>query len=303
MNQTIIENIKHYIPEEQIRYDEPMNQHTTFRVGGPAKLFITLEREEELAGLVPYLRTVGVPFFILGNGSNLLVSDRGYDGVVIAMAESFRKIVVMGQDMVVQAGANLATVARKALEYSLTGFEFAAGIPGSLGGAVVMNAGAYDGEMKQIIKSVHVMGMDGSTMELSNKDMEFGYRTSVLKKEKFIVLSAVVSLKKGEQAEIRKLMDELAERRREKQPLEYPSAGSTFKRPEGYFAGKIIMDAGLRGYHVGGAQVSEKHCGFVINRGNASADDINDVILHVQEVIKEKYHLTLDTEVIKIGLF
>lgn len=303
MNQTIIENIKHYIPEEHIRFDEPMNQHTTFRVGGSAKVFITVEKEEELAGLVPYLCAIGVPFFVLGNGSNLLVSDKGYDGVIIALSDSFQKVVVMGDEIVAQAGAKLGAIARKALEYSLTGFEFAAGIPGSLGGAVVMNAGAYDGEMKQIMKSVHVMAMDGSIMDLSNTDMEFGYRTSVLKKEKFIVLSAVISLKKGDQAAIRNLMDDLAARRREKQPLEYPSAGSTFKRPEGYFAGKLIMDAGLRGYRVGGAQVSEKHCGFVINRGNASADDINDVILHVQEVVKEKYHVTLETEVIRIGTF
>lgn len=303
MNQTIIENIKHYISEENIKYDEPMDKHTTFRVGGPAKIFITVEKEEELAGLVPYLCKVGVPFFVLGNGSNLLVSDKGYDGIVISLAESFQKIVVMGQDLVVQSGAKLATIARKALEHSLTGFEFAAGIPGSLGGAVVMNAGAYDGEMKHVVKSVHAMSMDGSIMDLSNADMEFGYRTSVLKKDKFIVLSAVITLQKGDQADIRNKMDDLANRRREKQPLEYPSAGSTFKRPEGYFAGKLIMDAGLRGYHVGGAQVSEKHCGFVINRANATADDINDVILHVQEVVKEKYHVTLETEVIRIGQF
>lgn len=303
MIQTLCENMEHYVAKENIRVSEPMSKHTTFRVGGPAKAYVTVEKEEELLGLISYLKKLEESFFIVGNGSNLLVSDQGFDGVVIQLGNSFGEIQVMGDEIYAKAGARLSSIARKAMENSLEGMEFASGIPGTLGGALVMNAGAYGGEMKQIVTKVRIMSYDGSIMELTNEEMEFGYRTSVVKRYPYIILDAVLKLKAGDKEVIRSKIEELTKQRFEKQPLEYPSAGSTFKRPEGYFAGKLIMDAGLRGASVGDAQVSEKHCGFIVNKGNATATDIYKLITEVQQKVKTKFDIQLETEVIKLGKF
>ena len=299
----ILEFIKAHVPEEDILLNEPMSKHTTFRIGGEAACFVRVSSADQLTALIPYLNQVEVPYFILGNGSNLLVGDHGYDGVILQIKDKFDKIEVEGTQMKVQAGALLSKIAASALAHSLTGFEFASGIPGTIGGGVMMNAGAYGGEMKNIVKSVTVLNEAGEMMELDNETMEFGYRTSVIKNRHFTVLSVVLELEEGDADAIKAQMDELTAKRKEKQPLAYPSAGSTFKRPEGYFAGKLIMDAGLRGYSIGGACVSEKHCGFVINTGKATASDVAEVILEVQERVKDKFGVSLEREVIYLGNF
>lgn len=303
INSSIYEVLTAYVPGEDIFCREPMCRHTTFRVGGEAQCFIRIGNKEQLMHIIPYLQQVEMPFFILGNGSNLLVGDKGYPGVILQIGDKMNRIHVEGGLVIAQAGALLSQVARSAMEYSLTGLEFASGIPGTIGGGVVMNAGAYDGEMKQVVERVTVLDKHGEILELSGEDMEFGYRTSVIKNRPFIVLEVCLRLQQGERREIEQKMKELAGRRREKQPLEFASAGSTFKRPEGYFAGKLIMDAGLRGYSIGGAQVSEKHCGFVINTGKATAADVAEVIQEVQERVKEKFDITLEPEVIFLGDF
>lgn len=280
-----------------------MADHTTFRVGGNADFFVEIGSSEELAGIIKYLKQTERSYFILGNGSNLLVGDKGYEGVILHLGSRFDRIDVDGKTIRAQAGALLSVVAKTAGRNGLTGLEFASGIPGTIGGAVVMNAGAYDGEMKQVITQVTIMTEDGEILELDNDTMEFGYRTSIIKNRPFIVLEAQMLLETGDVEAIRGKMDDFAGRRRSKQPLEYPSAGSTFKRPEGYFAGKLIMDAGLRGYRIGGAQVSEKHCGFIINVGNASAADISELMDEVAEKVKEQFGVTLEPEIIRIGTF
>lgn len=298
----VYEFIGKYVPSEDILKKEPMRKHTTFRIGGEAECFLKISSEEQLIRLIPYFKQVGVAYFILGNGSNLLVSDNGYSGVILQIGDRFNRIQIDGDRMEVQSGALLSAAAKHAQEAGLTGLEFAAGIPGTVGGAIVMNAGAYDGEMKQIVERVRVLSDEGEILELDNATMEFGYRTSIIKNRRFIVLSTTLKLEPGNPEAIRARMEELNQRRREKQPLEFPSAGSTFKRPEGYFAGKLIMDAGLRGYQIGGAKVSEKHCGFVINTGKASAADVADVITEVQERVKDKFGVTLEREVIYLGM-
>lgn len=303
MNTALYEYLTSRVPEEFVKKDEPMDKHTTFRVGGTADFFVEIGSPEELADIIDYLKQTERSYFILGNGSNLLVGDKGYEGVILHLGSRFSDIGVDGNRITAKAGALLSTVARIAVSNSLAGFEFAAGIPGTVGGAMVMNAGAYDGEMRQIVSKVTVMNMDGEILELDNETMEFGYRTSIIKNRPFIVLSAEFSLKPGEQSEIKARMDDFNARRRSKQPLEYPSAGSTFKRPEGYFAGKLIMDAGLRGYRIGGAQVSEKHCGFIINIGNATAADISELMEEVKEKVEKQFSVTLEPEVIRIGTF
>lgn len=289
--------------QEYVMKDEPMSRHTTFRVGGTADFFVEIGSPEELLDIINYLTETDRSYFILGNGSNLLVGDKGYEGVILHLGERFNSITVEGNTITAQAGALLSTVAKTAAKNGLSGMEFAAGIPGTIGGAVVMNAGAYEGEMKQIITKVTVMTREGEILELDNETMEFGYRTSIIKNRPFVVLSAVISLEKGDIASIQSKMDDFNNRRRSKQPLEYPSAGSTFKRPEGYYAGKLIMDAGLRGYRVGGAQVSEKHCGFIINVGNATAADISELMDEVVEKVEKQFSVTLEPEIIRIGNF
>jgi UDP-N-acetylmuramate dehydrogenase len=280
-----------------------MDKHTTFRVGGNADFFVEISSVEELSNIIKYLRQTEHPYFILGNGSNLLVSDKGYEGVVLQLGERFAQIEIEGDVLAAKAGALLSQVARTAAGNGLSGLEFASGIPGTIGGAVVMNAGAYDGEMKQVIREVTVMTEEGEILVLDNDTMEFGYRTSIIKNRPFIVLSAKLKLVPGDVDKIHEKMKDFSERRRSKQPLEYPSAGSTFKRPEGYFAGKLIMDAGLRGFRIGGAQVSEKHCGFIINVGNATAADISELMDEVAEKVKRQFGVTLEPEIIRIGSF
>lgn len=303
LSSTFIENLSRIVPKESIVLNELMSRHTTFRVGGEAACLLKVSNSKELSRIITFLRQTEHDFFVLGNGSNLLVSDNGYDGVVLKLEGEFSEIRTDGLKIIAGAGVSLSKAAKTAMEEGLTGMEFASGIPGTLGGAVVMNAGAYDGEMKQIVKEVTVMDREGNILVLDNDTMEFGYRTSAIKNRPFIVLSAVLMLQEGEREDIKNKMEDFARRRREKQPLEYASAGSTFKRPEGYFAGKLIMDAGLRGFSIGGAQVSEKHCGFIINKGYASATDIAELIAEVQERVKEQFGVMLETEVIRIGQF
>lgn len=300
---SMYEYIESFIPGEQILFHEPMSKHTTFRVGGEAACMIYVQTEEEIRKLVSYLNQIEEDYFMLGNGSNLLVGDKGYHGIVIKFGRQMEEIQVDGERMRVKAGALLPKVAVVAKEHGLTGLEFAAGIPGSIGGAIVMNAGAYDGEMKQIVESVRIMDRNGEILTLDNDAMEFGYRTSVVKDRPYIVLEVVLRLQPGDKEAIGARMEELAALRKSKQPLEYPSAGSTFKRPEGYYAGKLIMDAGMRGYRIGGAQVSDKHCGFVVNVNKATAADIKEVIEEVQERVKKRFHVSLEPEVIFLGEF
>ncbi len=287
----------------RVLFDEPMSQHTTFRIGGPADVFVMPENYEQIREVLRLCKEEKLPFFVLGNGSNLLVSDSGYRGVIIQMDRNMEEICLDGEEIHACAGALLSSVAVAARNASLTGFEFAGGIPGTIGGAAVMNAGAYGGELKDVLKEVTVMTREGEILTIPADKLEMGYRTSIIKTAGYLVLEAVISLKKGDEEKIRAVMKELSERRTEKQPLDYPSAGSTFKRPEGYFAGKLIMDSGLRGYRVGGAQVSEKHCGFVINAGGATAEDVRSLMDHVIRVVREKYGVTLEPEVKFLGDF
>ena len=303
MNQEIIKCFNDLLGEEKVRISEPMNRHTTFRIGGPADYFLLPSTAEEVKKILEICKEKELPYFILGNGSNLLVSDEGYCGVIIQLYRNYGGITVEGTDIRAGAGALLSQIASAAQNDSLTGFEFAGGIPGTLGGAVVMNAGAYGGEMKDVLKEVTVMTEQGEIMTIPAEKLEMGYRTSLVKKAGYLVLEAVISLKVGDVEEIKAIMKDLTEKRVSKQPLEYPSAGSTFKRPEGYFAGKLIMDAGLRGYQVGGAQVSEKHCGFVINKGNATAADVCGLMKDVQEKVQEQFGVTLEPEVKFLGEF
>ena len=285
------------LPQEIIYLNEEMKNYTTFKIGGPTDVLIKPHSKEQLVEAINLCRDHKIPYYILGNGSNLLVPDEGYRGVVIQIYNNFEEIKVEGHQITAQAGALLSKVANKALEHGLTGFEFAHGIPGTLGGAVVMNAGAYDGEMKQVLTSCEVLDSEGQVRVLSHEELELGYRTSVIQKKGYVVLSATIELKQGNKEEISAHMKELMGRRRDKQPLDKPSAGSTFKRPEGYFAGKLIMDSGLKGHKIGGAMVSDKHSGFVINDGGATFKDVQNLIQHVQKVVKEKYNVVLEPEV------
>lgn len=303
MNLQFYEQLLSIVEENRIYQKEPMKKHTTFRVGGEADYFVTPNSVAEVQAVVKLCREKNIPYYILGNGSNLLVGDKGYRGVIIQIYREMNEIRVAGEEISVQAGALLSKVGSAALDAGLTGFEFAAGIPGTVGGAVVMNAGAYGGELKDVLIDATVLTPDGEIAVLSKEDLELGYRTSVIAKKGYIVLEAKIKLETGDQEAIRARMDELKAQRVTKQPLEYPSAGSTFKRPEGYFAGKLIQDAGLRGFQVGGAQVSEKHCGFVINKGDATAADIVELMNQVSEKVKETFGVTLEPEVKRIGEF
>ena len=298
ISEAVIEALKSFVSENNIHLQEPMAGHTTFRIGGPADCLLELENEEQLKKVQKYLTLVGERFFILGNGSNLLVCDHGYSGIILQIGQNMSQIRVEGRRIIAQAGALLSQVAKTAMEHGLSGLEFAAGIPGTVGGGVVMNAGAYDGELSQVVTQVKVVSCQGETLEFDNSTMEFGYRTSALRKNSFTVTEVTFELQEGDREKIQEKMQELAEKRRSKQPLEYPSAGSVFKRPEGYFAGKLVMDAGMRGYQTGGARVSDKHCGFIINVGKATAQDVLDVICEVQERVKLRFGVDLETEII-----
>ena len=291
------------VDKERVLLDEPMKKHTTFRVGGNADYFVMPKTVEEVRLIVSLCQKENLPYYILGNGSNLLVGDKGYRGVIIQIYKEMNEIAVDGDTIRAQAGALLSKVGSVALEAGLTGFEFAAGIPGTVGGAVVMNAGAYGGEMKDIVARATVLTESGEILQLTNGELELGYRTSVIAKKNYIVLEAEYQLQIGNREDIRTKMAELKMKRVTKQPLEMPSAGSTFKRPEGYFAGKLIEDAGLRGFRVGGAQVSEKHCGFVVNANDATAADILELMRQVSEKVYEKFGVTLEPEVKRLGEF
>ena len=291
------------VGENKVLEQEPMARHTTFRIGGPADYFVELGSIEQIRAAIQVCREENLPWFVLGRGSNLLVSDKGYRGVILSIYKDFQKTEIQGETVTVQAGVLLTTLSGKVLDASLTGLEFASGIPGTIGGAVVMNAGAYGGEMKDIVRKVTVLDQVGEVRTLTCGEMQFGYRTSLAKKKGYIVLGAELTLKQGEKEKIREEMQALKAKRIEKQPLEFPSAGSTFKRPEGYFAGKLIMDAGLRGAAVGGAQVSEKHCGFVVNTGNATAADVRELMRQVQGKVQEQFGVHLEPEVRFLGEF
>ena len=303
MNLNFYNRMMDIIDEKRIYTDEPMKKHTTFRVGGNADFFVIPKTVEEVKQTIMLCVEQDMPYYILGNGSNLLVGDKGYRGVVIQIYKEMNNVFVDGQKIKVQAGALLSKIGSVALEAGLTGFEFAAGIPGTMGGAVVMNAGAYGGEMKDVLEEVTVLTKEGEVLILSKEQLDMGYRTSVVAKKDYIVLKATIALELGDRDAIKARMDELKVQRTTKQPLEFPSAGSTFKRPEGYFAGKLIQDAGLRGFQVGGAQVSEKHCGFVINKGDATAADIVELMKQVSERVKEKFGVELEPEVKILGEF
>ena len=295
------EELRRICGDDRVLLNEPMMSHTSFRIGGPADYFVTPGTAEELAEVLSFSARAGIPAFVMGNGTNLLVADAGYRGVIVQLLKNMNDIRVEGNEIIAQAGALLSAVAARALEASLTGFEFAAGIPGTLGGACTMNAGAYGGEMKDVLVSVKVLDAEGNIRILPAEDLALGYRTSAIMKGGMIVLEAVIRLSEGDPEAISSYMKELAGRRRDKQPLDKPSAGSTFKRPEGYFAGKLIQDAGLRGKTIGGAQVSEKHCGFVINTGSATAADVMNLIDFVRETVLADAGVTLTPEVRFLG--
>lgn len=303
MQKEFYERLIDIMDQESVLLDEPMKKHTTFRIGGPSDYFVLPKNIEEVKGVIALCKEKEVPFYILGNGSNLLVSDDGFRGVIIQLYKNMSHIEVEGNAIRAQVGALLSKIAAEALQNGLTGFEFASGIPGTLGGAVVMNAGAYGGEMKDVLAEVTALTQDGEVKVLKKEELDLGYRTSVVGKKGYIALEAVVELQKGNPDEIKATMDDLKERRTTKQPLEYPSAGSTFKRPEGYFAGKLIQDTGLRGFSVGGAQISEKHCGFVINKDHATAKDVAELMREVSDRVEAKFGVPLEPEVKKLGDF
>ena len=302
MKSIFIEQLKGLLGQEQVLLEEPMSKHTTFRVGGPADVFVSPSLEQ-LPEIMEIAKANEVPVTIIGNGSNLLVGDKGIRGLVISLGKEAENLSVEGTQMTLGAGCMLSKAAAEAARRSLSGLEFASGIPGSLGGAIVMNAGAYGGEMKDVIVSCSVLTTKGEVKELSPEELDLSYRHSCITEKNYIVLSATVQLTPREESLIREEMADYKSRRVEKQPLEYTSAGRTFKRPEGYFAGKLIQDAGLSGYTVGGAKVSEKHCGFVINAGNASAADVLQLIQNVQDKVYEVFQVKLEPEVKMIGEF
>lgn len=305
-HENVARRFRDAVGEEFVLEREPMSSHTTFRVGGPADFFLRPADAGELAAAVSVCREEGIPFFVMGNGSNLLVADKGFEGAVIStnrLSAMAAERTPEGGVIRAQAGAMLSKIAKVALDNGLTGFEFAAGIPGSLGGAVVMNAGAYGGEMRDVIRHVTVLTPDGGILKRTPEELAMGYRTSLVAVQELTVLEAEIFLETGDPEAIRARMEELSAMRREKQPLQYPSAGSTFKRPAGYFAGKLIDDAGLRGFSVGGAQVSEKHCGFVVNRGGATAADIMELCRLVSERVKKESGVALELEIRTVGRF
>lgn len=297
------EELQLLIDEKLVMIDENMSRHTTFRVGGAADCLVQADGVEAIQSVCSLCKQHDIPYYVIGNGSNLLVGDKGFRGVIIEICNKMNEVRCEGNMVIAQAGALLSKVAKVALEHELAGFEFAAGIPGTLGGAVVMNAGAYGGEMKDVMQSITVLNQQGEIEEIAAEQLELGYRTSNIEKNQHIVLEVKLELVQGDRVSIQKQMDELKVQRVTKQPLEYPSGGSTFKRPEGYFAAKLIDDAGLCGFQVGGAQVSEKHCGFVINKESATASDIVELMRQVAKRVEEQYRVTLEPEIKRIGEF
>ena len=297
LSRTVKDTIIEYVSEKNVLFDEDLSKHTSFKIGGPADAFVEIENTEQLTKVSEYLDRVEEKYYILGNGSNTLFSDRGFEGVILHIGGGFSEITVSGTRIIAKAGAALAKVSKTAQEHSLTGLEFAAGIPGTVGGGVVMNAGAYGGEMSFVVDTVKAISPRGEEIELENKSLEFGYRYSILRHRGYVVTEVSFNLKEGDKDEIRAKMDDFNSRRREKQPLEYPSAGSVFKRPEGHFAGQLIMEAGMRGFQIGGARVSDKHCGFIINTGHASAEDVTELIDEIQFRVRDRFGVDLEPEI------
>lgn len=300
LDMNFINELRKILGVENVVIDEPMKNHTSFKVGGPADVLVYPTNYDMITQVIKLCKEINVNYFILGNGSNLLVKDGGIRGVVIKFAK-LNKITIDGEKIIAESGAKLNDVSAAALNSSLTGFEFASGIPGSIGGATTMNAGAYDGEMSKVLHSALVIDNKGEIRSLSKEELELSYRMSAILKYGYIVLQVTLKLKLGDKDKIKARIDELTQKRTDKQPLEYASAGSTFKRPEGYFASKLIQDAGLKGVHVGAAEVSEKHSGFLINKGGASAKDVLKLISLVQTKVHEKFGVELHTEVRIIG--
>lgn len=298
---SLVARLRQIVGEHNVRLDEPMSAHTTFEIGGPADIFVTPDAVDEIADILVACGDAGMPYFILGCGSDLLVSDDGYRGVVVSLTEELIGVSADGTELTCQAGVSLREASEMACELGLSGLEFACGIPGSVGGACYMNAGAYGGCVADVLKSVQALRPDGSMMTLGVDELDLGYRKSRIADESLVVLSATFALKKGDPDDIRETMEELTRQREEKQPLELPSAGSTFKRPEGYFAGKLISDSGLKGYRSGGAAVSRKHAGFVVNVDNATAADVRAVITHVQDEVERRFGVRLEPEVRFLG--
>lgn len=303
MNLEIQNQFGKVVGSDNVDADVPMSENTTFGIGGPANFLVTPHSVKELVSVLAICKEEDIDYMILGRGSNLLVGDKGYDGAMIRIYKNMSLIDVEDTIIEAEAGALLSKIAKVALSHELTGMEFAAGIPGTLGGGIVMNAGAYDGELKDILLDVTILTKDGQVKVVSAKDLELGYRTSNVIKNEYTILKARLSLKKGKAEDIKALMDDLQERRSSKQPLEYPSAGSVFKRPKDNFAGKLIMEAGLQGYYRGGAQVSKKHAGFIINTGEATAKDVQELIEYIIRIVKHREGITLETEVKMVGDF
>ena len=302
MSDEIVTRLINITGKDNVRINEPMKNHTTFKIGGPAQYYVTPESVTQIQEVVSLCRNMNIPLHVIGNGSNILVGDDGVDGVVLALFNTFSDYEIKDNVITAQAGMSLIKLAVIALREGLTGLEFASGIPGSVGGAVYMNAGAYDGQMKDVVTSVTVLDEAGNIRILGRDELDMGYRTSAVAKNNMIVLQVVIELKYGDKEQIKARMNQLSELRKQKQPLEYPSAGSTFKRPEGYFAGKLIADAGLKGYSIGGAAVSEKHAGFVVNMGGATAKDVVELTDYIKKRIMEQFGVTLELEVKRIGL-
>lgn len=286
-----------------IKYDEPMKNHTSIKVGGKADIYMEPENIDELVRFIGCLKDKDIPYYLFGNGTNVLISDDGIRGAVIKIGEKIADVKIEKNTIIAESGALFSSISKLAAENSLTGLEFANGIPGSVGGAISMNAGAYGMEAKDVVEEVEVLNSEMDIMILNNKQMKFGYRKSIISKESYIVTRVFFNLKTGSYNEIKKLMTELNEKRQAKQPIEFPSAGSIFKRPEGYYAGKLIEDAGLKGMTIGDAEISNKHCGFIINKGNATSKDVYNLIVHIQKTIYERYGVKLETEVKLIGKF
>lgn len=290
-----------FIPEGKVKFNEFMKNHTTFKIGGPADVMVTPRNINDIKNTISFCHNNKIKFYVLGLGSNLLVTDKGVRGVVIKLGNQLKEISVCGEEIYAEAGIRLAELAKKAGENSLSGLEFAEGIPGSLGGAVVMNAGAYDGEMKNVVVEATAIDNSGRIQTFTTEEIQFGYRSTIFQNSEHIVVSAKLNLTKGHREAIQAKMREFSRRRREKQPLEHPSAGSTFRRPEGFYVGPMLEQMGLKGYRIGGAEVSAKHAGFIINRGNATASDVLELIEYIQRQAKDQFGVYLKPEVKVIG--
>ncbi len=286
-----------YTEKDSVKCGELLRNYTSFRIGGPADCLVEIDTVKQLTDVSQYLKREKIPFYVLGNGSNTLFSDRGYEGVVLHLGNKICHICTEGNRIYAEAGAMLSMVSHVAQKAGLTGLEFAAGIPGTVGGGVVMNAGAYDGEMKMVVTGVKAVTPDGDICELTRDELGFGYRSSILRHTGYVVTDVTFELSPGSPEEILSKMQDFNARRKEKQPIELPSAGSTFKRPEGYFAGKLIMDAGLKGFQIGGARVSDKHCGFIVNVDNATSEDVRALIREVQSRVRERFGVELEPEI------